>query len=102
MSQGDKLNIKVSIADELYPLSIDPKEEEVIRAAARHINDKLNVYRKTFPNLSTENYLAMVLLHEGVMYKEEEKRNDTKPYQDKLNELTALLDNYIASNEADV
>ena len=37
----DKLSINVNIAERMYPLRVDRKDEESIRKAAKIINDKV-------------------------------------------------------------
>ena len=98
MTPTNQLRIKVIIAGMTFFLKIDPKEEEAIRKAVRHIDDKLNVYRGRFPGQTTEKYLAMVALHIGVMYQQEKMRTDTRPYQEKFEELSMRLDEYLAEN----
>ena len=99
MTPTDRLRIKVIIAGMTFYLSIDPKEEEAIRKAIRHIDDKLNVYREHFPGQTTEKYLSMVALHIGVLYQQEKMRTDTRPFQDKFKELDSMLDDFLADNE---
>ena len=99
MTPTDRLRIKVIIAGMTFYLSIDPKEEEAIRKAIRHIDDKLNVYRGHFPGQTTEKYLSMVALHIGVLYQQEKMRTDTRPFQDKFKELDSMLDDFLADNE---
>lgn len=102
MTPTDRLRIKVIIAGMTFYLRIDPKEEEAIRKAIKHIDDKLNVYREHFPGQTTEKYLAMIALHIGVLYQEEKMRTDTRPYQEKFEELSIKLDEYLAENEISV
>ncbi|MBR4311838.1 MAG: cell division protein ZapA [Bacteroidaceae bacterium] len=99
MTPTDRLRIKVIIAGMTFFLRIDPKEEEAIRKAIRHIDDKLNVYREHFPGQTTEKYLSMVALHIGVLYQQEKMRTDTRPFQDKFKELDDMLDDFLADNE---
>ena len=99
MTPTDRLRIKVIIAGMTFYLSIDPKEEEAIRKAIRHIDDKLNVYREHFPGQTAEKYLSMVALHIGVLYQQEKMRTDTRPFQDKFKELDDMLDDFLADNE---
>ena len=99
MTPTDRLRIKVIIAGMTFYLSIDPKEEEAIRKAIRHIDDKLNVYREHFPGQTTEKYLSMVALHIGVLYQQEKMRTDTRPFQEKFEELDSMLDDFLADNE---
>ena len=102
MTPTHLLRIKVIIAGLTFFLRIDPKEEEAIRKAIKHIDDKLNVYRERFPGQSTEKYLSMIALHIGVMYQQEKMRTDTRPYQEKFEELSIKLDEYMAENDITV
>ena len=67
MTPTGRLRIKVNIAGFDFFLRIEPKEEEAIRKAVKHIDDKLNAYREHFPGQTTEKYLAMIVLHIGTM-----------------------------------
>ena len=97
MTSTDRLRIKVSIAGMTFFLRIDPQEEEAIRRAIRHIDNKLNVYREHFPGQSSEKYLAMVALHIGVLYQQESMRTDTQPFLKKFEELDSMLDEFLES-----
>ncbi len=94
----NQLRIKVSIADMTFFLKIDPREEEAIRKAIKHIDDKLNVYREHFPGQTTGRYLAMVALHIGTLFQQERMRTDTRPFQEKFEELSMKLDEFLADN----
>ena len=98
MTPTDKLKIKVIIAGMTFSLRIDPKEEEAIRKAIKHIDDKWNVYREHFPGQTTEKYLSMIVLHIGVLYQQEKMRTDTRPFQEKFEELSVKLDEFFADN----
>ena len=102
MTPPDQLRIKVPIAGMTFFLLIDPQEEEAIRKAARHIEDKLNVYREHFPGQSPEKYLTMVALHIGVLYQQERMRTDTRPFLKKFEELNSKLDEFLADGEEHV
>jgi cell division protein ZapA len=58
----DELSIKVSIADRLYPLQVKAAEEEVVRKAARLINDKLKVFEQQFAVRDKQDILSMCAL----------------------------------------
>ena len=98
MTPTNQLRIKVTIAGMTFLLRIDPKEEEAIRKAIKHIDDKLNVYREHFPGQTTEKYLAMIALHIGVLYQQERMRTDTRPFLEKFEELSVRLDEFLAEN----
>ena len=98
MTPTNQLRIKVLIAGMTLFLRIDPKDEEAIRKAIKHIDDKLNVYRERFPGQTAEKYLAMVALHIGVLYQQESMRTDTQPFLKKFEELDSMLDEFLAGN----
>ena len=98
MMPTDQLRVKVIIAGMVFYMRIDPKEEEAIRKAVKHIDDKLNVYREHFPGQSITKYLCMVALHIGVLFQQEKQRTDTRPFQEKFEELGNKLDEFLAGN----
>ena len=102
MTPTNQLRIKVTIAGISFFLRIDPQEEESIRKAIRHIDDKLNVYREHFPGQTTEKYLAMIALHIGALYQQEKMRTDTRPFQEKFKELSIKLDDFLDKHEEHV
>jgi cell division protein ZapA (FtsZ GTPase activity inhibitor) len=98
MTPTNQLRMKVLIAGMTFFLRIDPRDEEAIRKAIKHIDDKLNVYRDRFPGQTTEKYLAMVALHLGTLYQQERMRTDTRPFEEKFEELSIKLDEFLADN----
>ena len=102
MTPTNELRIKVTIAGISFFLRINPQEEESIRKAIKHIDDKLNVYREHFPGQTTEKYLAMIALHIGVLYQQEKMRTDTRPFQEKFEELSIKLDEFLDKHEEHV
>lgn len=95
----DRFKIKLKIDNEEYPLTILRKDEEDYRKAAKLIDYKLNKYRNTFPKLDAAKHWLMVALefaYENVLL---EKKNDTKPYLDKLSEMEKELDRCIEESE---
>ncbi|HJC93357.1 MAG TPA: cell division protein ZapA [Candidatus Phocaeicola excrementigallinarum] len=88
----DKFKIRLKIDNEEYPLTILRKDEEDYRKAAKLIDYKLNKYRITFPKLDAGKHWLMVaveLAYENVLL---EKKNDTRPYFEKLSEMEEALD----------
>jgi cell division protein ZapA len=58
----DELAITVKIADRPYRMTVKAKEEEVIRKAARLINEKITEYANTYAFNDSQDLLAMVSL----------------------------------------
>ena len=90
------MKINLLIDNLRYPLNIPREEEERYRDAAKMINNTLNKYRSMWPELSANNHWAMAALEIAFNLTTNENRNDTKPYMEKLEELTTELDNYIS------
>lgn len=89
------LNIQLRVADLYLPMTIRREEEEYYREAAKRIDNLLNLYRDNFKEQSTERYMTMVALHLSVIAVKLERQNDTKPYQEKIEELTQVLERYL-------
>ncbi len=57
-----ELSIKIKIANRVYPLTVDSKEEEGIRRAADLINSSVNEFEKLYDVKDKQDLLAMVAL----------------------------------------
>ena len=93
MSKTELININLVIADRPYPLKIKPEEEEAVRKAARHLNDKVKELQNQYAAKDKQDYLAMCALMsevENLNSKDKITISDTS-FIDKLNELDMLL-----------
>jgi cell division protein ZapA len=91
---NDTIKINLNIADSYYPITIQREEEEMMRKAARQVNERLNLYREKYSTQPKDKLLAMVayqFAQEKLML---EQRNDTQPFSDKIRELTDLLEKH--------
>lgn len=92
----DKMKINLLIDCQRYPMNIRREDEQLYRDAAKLIDKTLNKYRSWKPELNSGNHWAMTALELAFKLKSMEDRNDTKPYLEKLEELTSELDGYIS------
>jgi cell division protein ZapA len=92
---NDKIKINLQIADTNYPITIERKEEEMVREAAKQVNLRMNAYRKNYPTLETERIIAMVAYQFSIENLQLAQRNDTAPFTEKVKELTELLSGYL-------
>ncbi len=58
----EKLKIKLSIADRVYPLTIDPKQEEGLRKAAKNIDQLAKRFEQNYAVRDKQDVLAMCAL----------------------------------------
>jgi len=59
---GEKLKIKLSIADRVYPLTIDPSQEEGLRKAAKNIEQLAKRFEQNYAVRDKQDVLAMCAL----------------------------------------
>ncbi|HLU85607.1 MAG TPA: cell division protein ZapA [Vicingaceae bacterium] len=58
----EELSIKIKVANRVYPLTIQPEEEERVRKAADKINETISEYKKMYAAKDFQDLLAMVVL----------------------------------------
>ncbi|MEM1338121.1 MAG: cell division protein ZapA [Bacteroidota bacterium] len=58
----EKLKIKLSIADRVYPLTIDPRQEEGLRKAAKNIDHLAKRFEQNYAVRDKQDVLAMCAL----------------------------------------
>lgn len=80
------------MAGTVYPVFIERKDEEIVREAAKQVNIKFNRNRQHNPELSPEKAIAITAFELALEVLDLKERNDTEPYNDKLRELTEVLD----------
>lgn len=58
-----EISIKINIADRVYPLRVNMEEEEIIRRAAKLINDRIKEYQENYAVRDKQDLLSMCVLH---------------------------------------
>ena len=59
---SNKLKIKVSVANRVYPLTINPSQEEGLRIAAQQINGLIKKFEQNYSVQDKQDALAMCAL----------------------------------------
>ena len=91
----DKLSININIADRLYPLRIERKEEESIRRAAKIINDKVVQYKQRYPTKDIQDCLSMATLQFVIQKFDSEKQIENSPVVEELEHLNDFLAEFL-------
>lgn len=94
----DMMDIQLRVDGAYFPMTIPREEEGFYRDAARRIDNLLNMYRGSYVEQDKLKYMTMVAIHLSVMTVKLEKKHDTQPYKEKLEELTRTLENYLKGN----
>ena len=59
---SDKLKIKLSVANRIYPLTINPSQEEGLRLASNQINSLIKKFEQNYSVRDKQDALAMCAL----------------------------------------
>jgi cell division protein ZapA (FtsZ GTPase activity inhibitor) len=88
-----ELSIKVNIADRYYPLKVTPEQEEIVRQAAKLINDKLKALQHEFDVRDKQDMLSMTVLELATQLITLQSRNviEDEGLTAQLQELRSLL-----------
>ena len=89
----DKLQIRLHVYDTDLSVRIPREDEEYYRKSAKLIDDIVNSYTKIYKGRkSDKEILYMALLDMALRYEKEEGKNDTQPYNEILEKLTAEIE----------
>lgn len=89
----DKLQIRLHVYDTDLSVRIPKEDEEYYRKSAKLIDDIVNSYTKIYKGRkSDKEILYMALLDVALRYEKEEGKNDTQPYNEILEKLTAEIE----------
>lgn len=89
----DKLQIRLHVYDTDLSVRIPREDEEYSRKSAKLIDDIVNSYTKIYKGRkSDKEILYMALLDVALRYEKEEGKNDTQPYNEILEKLTAEIE----------
>ncbi len=90
---ANHLKIKLSIADRVYPLTINPEQEEGLRKASKKIDEMIKRFEKSYAVRDKQDVLAMCALQFATQV---EQRNidtieDKQHIEEKLKAMNQLL-----------
>jgi cell division protein ZapA len=90
---AEPLKIKLSIADRVYPLTINPSQEEGLRLASKKIDKMIKQFEQSYAVRDKQDVLAMCALQFAaqVEQKQIDNSSDTHETEEKLRALDRLL-----------
>ena len=94
---NEKLKIKLSIADRIYPLTVAVEQEEGMRSAAKKIDFMIKQFEENYAVRDKQDVLAMCALQfaSQVEQKQISNANDDTEAVSKLLNINDLLDKYL-------
>lgn len=91
-----EISIKINIADRVYPLRIATEEEEVIRYAAKLINEKIKELQENYAVRDKQDLLSMCVLQyaTGMIKAERNAQQHEDGLEEQVHELDDMLTNF--------
>ncbi|MGQ7944976.1 cell division protein ZapA [Flavobacterium sp. WC2509] len=93
----EKLKIKISIADRVYPLTVDFSQEEGLRSASKKIDAMIKQFEENYAVRDKQDVLAMCALQFASQVEQKQIDNAINGDEsiDRLNKINLLLDEYL-------
>ena len=95
----NKIKIKVNIADRIYPLTIRPEQEEVIRLSVKKIDQMIKQLEQNYAVRDKQDVLAMCSLQYAtkLIQKDNSEDDSNKENLKKISNLNELIKEHIAN-----
>ncbi|KAF2330242.1 cell division protein ZapA [Flavobacterium daemonense] len=92
-----KLRIKISIADRVYPLTVEPAQEEGLRSASKKIDAMIKQFEENYAVRDKQDVLAMCALQFASQVEQKQIDNaiDGEETIERIKKLNSLLDQYL-------
>ncbi|WP_223550265.1 MULTISPECIES: cell division protein ZapA [Aestuariivivens] len=96
---SEKLKIKLSIANRVYPLTIDAHQEEGLRKAAKNIEAMIQQFEQSYSVRDKQDVLAMCALQFASQLEQKtiDKEHVNEHLEEKLDALNKLLQSHVIS-----
>ena len=98
-----KLKIKLSIADRVYPLTVEPSQEEGLRSASKKIDVMIKQFEENYAVRDKQDVLAMCALQfaSQLEQKQIDSSTDNVETNERLKKINNLLAHYLETRGAD-
>ena len=93
----DKLKIKISIADRIYPLTVELSQEEGLRSASKKIDVMIKQFEENYAVRDKQDVLAMCALQFASQLEQKQIDNsiDGKETIERIKKINDLLNRYL-------
>jgi len=93
----EKLKIKISIADRVYPLTVDMSQEEGLRSASKKIDIMIKQFEENYAVRDKQDVLAMCALQfaSQLEQKKIDSSTDNEDTNERLRKINDLLAQYL-------
>jgi len=95
---SDKLKIKLTLADRVYPMTITTDQEASLRASAKKIDAMIKQLEKNYAVRDKQDVLAMCALQYAAQLEKQSENNEVEESESiKINEFIQLIDLHLAT-----
>jgi len=95
---SEKIKIKLTVADRVYPLTISPDQEASLRISSKKIDDMTKQLEQNYAVRDKQDVLAMCALQYATQLENQLKNNTTKDdLSTKTNEMIELIDLHLSN-----
>ena len=93
----EKLKIKISIADRVYPLTVELSQEEGLRSASKKIDTMIKQFEENYAVRDKQDVLAMCALQFAAQTEQKQIDNaiDGVATIERIKKINARLDQYL-------
>lgn len=93
----EKLKIKLSIADRIYPLTVELSQEEGLRSASKKIDVMIKQFEENYAVRDKQDVLAMCALQFASQLEQKQinESNDSFETKERLIKINNLLNQYL-------
>ena len=93
-----EISIKINIADRVYPLKVNMEEEEIIRRAAKLINDRIKEFQENYAVRDKQDLLSMCVLHyaTSTLKAEQKVMQEDVSVTEKVSQLDYMLTDFFS------
>ena len=93
----EKLKIKISIADRVYPLTVSMQQEEAMRSASKKIDLMIKQFEENYAVRDKQDVLAMCALQFASQLEQKKVDNaiDGTESMERLTKINSILDDYL-------
>jgi cell division protein ZapA len=95
---SEKIKIKLTVADRVYPLTISPNQEASLRISAKKIDEMTKQLEQNYAVRDKQDVLAMCALQYAAQLENQlEKNTKEDDSSNKTNELIELIDLHLSN-----
>lgn len=91
----EKLNINVTVAGHLINLDIERNQEELLRAAAKRVNEEVNQYLAVYGEMQKDRLMTLIALDMAYQHLHTERNNDTQPVMEVMDKLSDEIEGLV-------